>query len=61
MAKQKPTQQTATERGSQTLATDKTASQRQIDATDQQIDRLVYKLYELTDQEIRIVEEGARS
>lgn len=27
---------------------DKTAIQRQIDATDQQIDRLVYELYELT-------------
>jgi len=29
---------------------------RQIDATDRQIDRLVYELYGLTDEEIRIVE-----
>jgi len=33
--------------------------QRQIDATDGQIDRLVYELYDLTDDEIKIVEEGA--
>ena len=36
----------------------KTAIQRQIDATDRQIDRLVYELYGLTDDEIRIVEEA---
>lgn len=30
--------------------------QRQIDATDRQIDRLVYNLYDLTDEEISIVE-----
>lgn len=30
--------------------------QRQIDATDKQIDTLVYELYGLTDDEIRIVE-----
>jgi hypothetical protein len=35
------------------------ALQRQIDATDRQIDRLVYELYGLTDEEIRIVEEAA--
>jgi hypothetical protein len=35
---------------------DKTILQRQIDATDRQIDRLVYELYELTEEEIRIVE-----
>ena len=40
--------------------TDKTAIQRQIDATDRQIDRLVYELYDLTDDEIRIVEEATR-
>jgi bacterioferritin (cytochrome b1) len=34
--------------------------QRQIDATERQIDRLVYKLYDLTDEEIRIVEEGVK-
>jgi len=36
----------------------KTAIQRQIDATDRQIDQLVYKLYGLTEDEIRIVEEA---
>jgi len=35
---------------------DKTMFQRQIDATDRQIDRLVYELYDLTDEEIAIVE-----
>jgi len=35
---------------------DKTRLQRQIDATDHQIDQLVYELYGLTDNEIRIVE-----
>ena len=33
--------------------------QRQIDSTDHQIDQLVYELYGLTDEEIRIVEESA--
>lgn len=37
---------------------EQTLLQRQIDATDRQIDRLVYELYELTEDEIRIVEEG---
>jgi len=36
---------------------DKTMIQRQITATDKQIDRLVYELYDLTDEEIAIVEE----
>jgi hypothetical protein len=35
---------------------EKTALQRQIDATDAQIDRLIYDLYGLTEDEIRIVE-----
>ncbi len=35
---------------------EKTNLQRQIDATDRQIDLLVYKLYELTEEEIKIVE-----
>jgi predicted nucleic acid-binding Zn-ribbon protein len=35
---------------------EKTALQRQIDATDQQIDQLVYELYGLTEEEIKIVE-----
>jgi len=38
----------------------KAALQRQIDTTDRQIDRLVYELYGLTDEEIRIVEEPTR-
>lgn len=40
-------------------AHERTALQRQIDATDWQIDQLVYELYGLTDEEIRIVEEAA--
>jgi len=35
---------------------DKTRLQRQIDVTDQEIDRLVYDLYGLTEEEIKIVE-----
>ena len=35
---------------------DKESLQRQIDATDRQIDQLVYELYGLTADEIRIVE-----
>jgi TaqI-like C-terminal specificity domain len=35
---------------------DKTVLQTQIDAADRQIDRLVYDLYGLTDEEIQIVE-----
>ena len=35
---------------------EKTRIQRQIDSTDQQIDKLVYELYELTEEEIGIVE-----
>jgi len=37
---------------------EKTALQRQIEATDKQIDKLVYKLYGLTEEEIKIVEES---
>lgn len=37
-----------------------TALQRQIDATDRQIDQLVYALYGLTNGEIRIVEEATQ-
>jgi len=39
---------------------DRTTLQRQITATDQQIDHLVYELYNLTPEEIAIVE-GAPS
>ncbi|HEY7315126.1 MAG TPA: hypothetical protein VH643_37615 [Gemmataceae bacterium] len=38
---------------------DQTILKRQIDATDRQIDQLVYELYGLTEAEIRIVEENA--
>jgi hypothetical protein len=38
---------------------DKTVLQTQIDATDRQIDQLVYDLYGLTEEEIRIVEGDA--
>jgi len=34
----------------------KTVLRRQIEATDRQIDKLVYKLYELTEEEIEIIE-----
>ena len=37
----------------------KTIIQRQIDATDRQIDQLVYKLYNLTDEEIKIIEKAS--
>ena len=37
---------------------ERTARERQIEATDRQIDRLVYELYGLTDDEIAIVEVG---
>ena len=36
---------------------DKEFCKRQIDATDAEIDALVYKLYDLTDDEIKLVEE----
>jgi len=36
---------------------DNSIIQRQINATDRQIDRLVYELYDLTDEEIAIVED----
>jgi hypothetical protein len=39
---------------------DKTLLARRIEATDRQIDRLVYELYDLTEEEIGIVEEASR-
>jgi hypothetical protein len=39
---------------------DKTRLQRQIDATDHQIDHLVYEFYGLTEKEIQIVEQRTR-
>ncbi|MBI3596709.1 MAG: hypothetical protein HY203_06110 [Nitrospirae bacterium] len=38
----------------------KTRLQRQIDATDKEIDQLVYELYGLTEEEIGIVEEATK-
>jgi len=36
---------------------EKKVIEREIESTDRQIDRLVYELYELSDEEIAIVEE----
>ena len=38
------------------VPTEKTRIQRQIKTADKQIDKLVYELYGLTDEEIKIVE-----
>ncbi len=46
--------------GETTLEHEKTVIQRQIEATDRQIDDLVYELYGLTEEEIKIVEEGTK-
>jgi predicted nucleic acid-binding Zn-ribbon protein len=53
------------DRSKESLSSSKTADernaiQRQIDVTDKEIDRLVYELYDLTDDEINIVEEATR-
>jgi hypothetical protein len=42
--------------GAATIPADKELYQRQIEATDRQIDALVYELYELTEEEIGVVE-----
>jgi hypothetical protein len=42
------------------VPSEKEMLQRQIDATDRQIDKLVYELYGLTDEEIAIVEETTK-
>jgi hypothetical protein len=39
---------------------ERTLLKRQIEATDRQIDALVYELYGLTEEEIRIVEETCK-
>lgn len=39
-----------------TIASEKESLQRQIVATDEQIDQLVYESYGLTDEEIKVVE-----
>ena len=44
-----------------TISADKQLYQRQVEATDRQIDRLVYELYGLTEEEIGIVEATDRS
>ena len=41
--------------------TDKIAIQRQIDATDRRIDQLVYEQYDLSQDEMRIVEEATNA
>ena len=41
------------------IPADKKLYQRQIEATDRQIDALVYEMYDLTEDEIQIVEEAA--
>jgi hypothetical protein len=42
------------------IESERTVIQHQIDATDRQIDRLVYDLYGLTEEEIEIVEKESR-
>ena len=44
--------------GESKLPQKKTVLKRQIEATDRQIDELVYELYDLTEEEIKIVLEG---
>ena len=41
-------------------AHEKTILQRQITATDNRIDKLVYELYGLTDEEIKIIEDSTK-
>jgi hypothetical protein len=41
------------------LEHEKTLLSRQIEATDASIDKLVYELYGLTEEEIRVLEEAA--
>jgi hypothetical protein len=42
------------------ISADKELYQRQIEATDRQIDALVYELYGLAEEEIEIVEEATQ-
>ncbi len=42
------------------IGRERTVIGHQIAATDREIDRLVYELYGLTEEEIKVVEEGAR-
>ncbi len=41
------------------MAADKELYQRQIEATDEQIDALVYELYGLTEEGVNVVEGGS--
>jgi hypothetical protein len=45
-------------RGVGCIVNERTVVQRQIEPTDREIDRLVYELYGLTDDEIAIVEQA---
>ena len=47
--------------GGAKLSNEKEMIQRRIDATDSEIDRLVYDLYRLTDEDIKIVEGSCSS
>ena len=40
---------------------DKTVLRREVERTDKKIDQLVYQLYGLTDDEIKIVEEATKA
>jgi type II restriction/modification system DNA methylase subunit YeeA len=42
------------------MESDKTMYKREIKRLDTEIDNLVYKLYELTDEEIKIIEESVK-
>ena len=42
------------------IPADKKLCQRQIEATDRQIDAMVYDLYDLTEEEIAVVEDAIR-
>ncbi|MBN1795923.1 MAG: hypothetical protein JW804_04560 [Sedimentisphaerales bacterium] len=46
--------------GESKVPDEKTKIQRQIDATDKKIDKLVYDLYGLTDEEIKIIEQSTK-
>ena len=51
------TQPSAKQLAAAKSAAQKAIVQRQIDATDRQIDQLVYQLYGLTDEEVALIEE----
>lgn len=51
----------STPAGKLPVARKKTRGPRQIEATDREIDRLVYELYGLSEEEVGIVEEATRA